>query len=106
MIVILTCECGSAEQLVRQALHRYEYKNWAMEPIYKGKNNCLQSVENIIRKFPNSPELQELFTHIKNNSKWAVFLGYNDDSVMWADISHGKMKEDAEAEIVVNKYGK
>lgn len=104
MLVILTCECGSAEQLVRQALHRYEYKNWAMEPIYKGKSNCLQSVENMIRKFPENQRLKDLYAHINNNSKWAVFLGYDDEGADWADISHGKMKEDVDAEVVVNKY--
>lgn len=104
MLVVLTCECGSAEQLVRSAMHRYEYKNWATEPIYRGRSNCLQSVENLIRKYPDSNRLKELYTHINNTSKWAVFLGYNDESVDWADISHGKMKEDVDAEAVVEKY--
>lgn len=104
MLVVLTCECGSAEQLVRSAMHRYEYKNWAMEPIYRGKKNCLQSVENLIRKFPDDQKLRELFAFINNNSKWAVFLGYDEESADWADISHGKMKEDVDAEVVVNKY--
>lgn len=106
MIVILTCSCGSAEQLVRQALHKYEYRNWAMEPIYQGKENSLKSVENMMRKFPNNHRLEDLYAYINNNSKWAVFLGYDEESLEWADISHGRMKEDVEAQTVVEKYGR
>lgn len=106
MLVVLTCSCGSSEQLVRSAMHRYGYDRWATEPIYDGKDNCLKSVDNMIKKFPNETRLKDLYNFIKNNSKWAVFLGYDEDSLMWADISHGRMKEDAEAEIVVEKYGK
>lgn len=106
MLVILTCTCGNSETLVRKSLHRYEYKKWATEPIYSGKENSLKSVENLINKFPDRTEFRDLYAHINNSSKWVVFLGYNDDSAKWADIGHGQMKADAEAEVIVEKYGK
>lgn len=104
MIGLLSCECGGAEQLIRQALHRYEYRNWAMEPIKKGKTASLSEVERLIRKYPDSIELKALFSHINNNGKWSVVLGYNDDSVKWADISHNDMKSDVEAEVIVSNF--
>lgn len=102
---IVTCDCGSAENLVRTHLHRYEYKNWAMEPIKKGKSASLAEVERIIRKFPESTDAKALFSHINNNSKWCVIIGYtNDGNVKWSDISHNDMKSDVEAEIIVNNF--
>lgn len=105
MLSIVTCDCGSAEQLVRQALHRYEYKNWAMEIIRKGKSASLTEVERLIREFPDSPELKALFAYINNSSKWCVIVGYNDDgNASWSDISHNDMKSDVEAENIVNIF--
>lgn len=105
MITLLTCECGSAEQLVRQALHRYEYKNWAMEPIHKGKTSSLVEVEKLIREFPDNSDLKALYSHINNNGKWCVILGYTKSgNVKWSDISHNDMKSDVEAELIVKNF--
>jgi len=103
-ICVLACDCGSSEQLARQALHRYEYKNWAMEPIYQGKAHSLQSVENLLRKFPQNPQLESLFNFIKGSGKWVVILGHDDQEVRWADISRNRMKEDADAEAIVRDF--
>ena len=106
MLVILTCTCGNSENLVRSSLHRYKYDNWAMEPITKGKSSCLQKVEDLIRDYPDNTDIKDLFAHIKNSSKWVIFLGYDENSSKWADVGHGQMKADAEAEAIVNRYGK
>lgn len=104
MIVLLTCDCGSAEQRIRQSLHRYEYKNWAMEPIIKGKSQCLSKVEGLIRERQDEPALQALFSHINNNGKWCVILGLNKNGCKWSDISHGDMKSDVDAEIIIENF--
>lgn len=104
MIKLLACDCGSSEQLVRQALHRYEYKNWAMEPLIKGKSKCLTEVERMIRENPDDSSLRTLFSHINNSSKWCVILGYNGDISRWSDISHHDMKSDVDAEIIVENF--
>lgn len=104
MITIFTCDCGSAEGLVRQALHRYEYKKWAMEPIIKGKTKCLSEVEKLIRLHPDSSDLKALFSHINNNGKWCVILGMSGDSAKWSDISRSDLKSDVEAELVVKNF--
>lgn len=104
-LVVITCECGGSENLVRQALHRYGYKNWAMEPIVKGKSKSLAEVEALIRKFPDSTILKALFAHINNNSKWCVILGYDyNGNSKWSDISHNDMKSDVEAESIVENF--
>ena len=104
MISIVVCECGSSENLVRQALHRYEYKNWAMEPIIKGKAKSLQTIEELLREYPRNPQLEALFSFIKNTGKWAVIIGYDSDGVKWSDISHNDFKSDVDAESIVEKY--
>lgn len=104
MLSIVTCDCGSSEQLVRQALHRYEYKNWAMEPIKKGKSASLAEVERLIRSFPDNQDLKALFSFINNTGKWCVIIGYKDDTVRWSDISRHDEKSDIEAEIIVSNF--
>ena len=105
MLAIVTCDCGSAENLVRTHLHKYEYRNWAMEPINKGRTASLTKVEDLIRQFPDSSDLRSLYAHINNNSKWCVILGYNKNGNMkWSDISRGDMKSDVEAELIVQNF--
>lgn len=104
MVKLITCDCGSAEQLIRQALHKYGYKNWAMEPIKKGKVASLKEVEEQIRKRPDSPELRALFSHINGNGKWCVILGIAGDMVRWTDISKHDMKSDIEAEAIIANF--
>lgn len=104
MLTLLTCECGGAENLVRQALHKYEYKNWAMEPIKKGKVASLSEIEELIRRYPDSSELKALFAHVNNSSKWCVIIGFNDNEIRWSDISRHDMKSDIEAESIVELF--
>lgn len=103
MIILLTCDCGSAEQLTRQCLHRYKYDNWAMEKIHKGKTASLSETEKLIRKYPTSDELRTLYSHINNSSKWVVILGIRNNTIRWTDIARGDMKSDIEAESIIEK---
>lgn len=105
MLSIVTCDCGSSEQLVRQHLHKYEYKKWAVEPIKKGKSTSLVEVERLIRQFPDNSDLKGLYAHINNNGKWCVIIGYNNQgNVKWSDISKNDLKSDVEAEAIVNNF--
>lgn len=104
MIKLLVCDCGSSEQLIRQALHKYEYKNWAMEPIIKGKSKCLAEVERLIRENPGESAFQTLFSHINGTGKWCVILGTNENGAKWSDISRHDMKSDVDAEIIVENF--
>lgn len=105
MIILLTCSCGSAEGLIRQALHKYGYKNWAMEPITQGKTKCLSVIEELIRKSPDDDNFRSLYSHINNNGKWCVILGYDTSgNSRWSDISKHDLKSDVEAEAIVEKF--
>lgn len=104
MIKLLACDCGSSEQRIRQALHGYKYKNWAMEPIIKGKSKCLAEVEVMIRERQDDDSLHALFSHINNSGKWCVILGINDTCTRWSDIARGDMKSDVDAELIVENF--
>lgn len=104
MITLLACECGSSEQLIRQALHKYEYKNWAMQPIFKGKTKCLSEVERLIRENPEEVAYRALFSHINGTGKWCVILGHDKKGARWSDISHHDMKSDVDAELIVADF--
>ena len=104
MILCITCECGSSEQLVRQTLHKYEFKGWATQPIVRGKTKSLAKVEELIRMYPDRPEFQALFSHINNTGKWVVILGVDGESSKWADISRRDMKSDIEAEAIIGHF--
>ena len=101
---IVTCDCGSSEQLVRQALHRYEYVGWATEPIKKGKTASLTEVERLIREFPDDLGIRGLYSHINNTGKWCVIIGYDSKSIRWADIAHNDLKSDVDAERIVEDF--
>lgn len=104
MIALITCDCGSAEGLIRQALHKYEYKGWATQPIFKGKMQSLKKIEELIRQYPDRPEISALFAHVNNNGKWVVILGYDKDGAKWSDISRKDMKSDIEAEAIISRF--
>lgn len=104
MITLLACECGSSEELIRQTLHKYEFKGWATQQIFKGKAKSLAKIEELIRAYPQSPELQALFSHVNNIGKWVVILGHDDGSVRWTDISKHDMKSDIEAEAIIANF--
>lgn len=104
MISLVACSCGSSENLIRQALHKYNYNNWAMAPIKQGKTASLTEVERLIRKFPDDLGLKGLYSHINSTGKWCVIIGYNKDSVRWSDISHNDMKSDVDAECIIEDF--
>lgn len=105
MIKCVACSCGSSEHLIRQALHKYEYRNWAVEPIIQGKTKCLSAIEELIRKFPDDDNFRSLYSHINNNGKWCVILGYDGNgNSRWSDIAKRDLKSDVEAETIVENF--
>ena len=100
MIKIVTCACGSSESLVRNFLHSINYPDWMSIPIVKGKEKSL----NAISTLPNYPEVEILGNYLRNSSKWAVILGYNENGCRWADIAHSANKSRIDAELIVKTF--
>lgn len=99
-LAVVTCLCGGSESLVRNFLRSVDYPEWMNIPIVKGKEKSLS----VLNQLPPAPERDMLQSLLKNASKWAVIIGYNDKSMRWSDIAHGGAKTQIEAELVVKTF--
>lgn len=100
MIKIIACHCGSSDSLVRNYLKSIGYPEWMSIPITKGKEKSLS----VINQLPPSDGKEMLQSFLRDASKWAVIIGYNDSSMRWSDIAHGGAKTKIEAEMVVKNF--
>lgn len=101
MIEVIGCLCGSTNSLVRNFLKSANYPDWLDVPIVQGKERSLA----VLNHLPNVPEKEMLRSLLSNASKWAVIIGYDENSMKWSDISHNGVKSRIEASLVVEYYG-
>lgn len=100
MIRVIACFCGGSESLVRNFLHSINYPDWMSIPINKGKEKSLA----VINQLPPSDGKEMLQSFLRDASKWAVIIGYDDTGCRWSDIAHNGPKSRIEAEFVVKKF--
>lgn len=100
MIMVCTCLCGGSDSLVRSFLKSVGYQDWLSIPIVKGKDKSLS----LTNQLPPVPEKEMLKSFLKDASKWAVIIGYNDEAMKWSDIAHNGAKSRIEAEFVVKNF--
>lgn len=99
-LVSVACMCGSSDSVVRNFLHSVGYPEWNSIPVVRGKEKSLA----VLNQLPPFPERDMLSSFLKNASKWAVIIGYNDEAMRWSDIAHGGAKTKIEAEMVVRTF--
>ena len=102
--MLLVCDCGGSEQLVRSALHSAGVGNWATAPLVRGKRRVLEWLDKLPEEIHNKPEIGGLYRLVKNNGRFAVILGYDDLSVRWGDVASGSLKEKLDAEVIASRY--
>lgn len=100
MIAVCSCLCGGSGSLIRNFLHSAGYSDWMSIPIHQGKEKSLA----LLNQLPPVPEKEMLQSLLKNASKWAVIIGYDDASCRWSDIAHNGAKSRIEAEFVVRSF--
>lgn len=100
MISVVACQCGSSDSLVRNFLKSIGYQDWISVPIEKGKERSLS----VLNRLPSTPEKEMLQSFLKNASKWAVIIGYDETGMKWSDIAHNGPKSRIEAEFVVRTF--
>lgn len=99
-LAVVTCLCGGSESLVRNYLRSIDYPEWMNIPIHQGKEKSLS----VLNQLPPAPEKEMLQSLLKDASKWAVIIGYNENGMKWSDISHNGPKSRIEAEFVVKNF--
>lgn len=101
MIVCVACQCGSSDSLIRTRLERYKYADFLRVPIVKGKEKSLSKLNTL----PQFSELQLLRNHISNASKFAVVIGYDDETCRWVDLANGKaLVNDVHLELIISNF--
>ena len=99
-LAVCTCLCGGGESLVRNFLHSVGYPDWMNIPIHQGKEKSIT----LLNQLPPVPEKEMLRSLLRDASKWAIIIGYDQGSMKWSDISHNGPKSRIEAEFVVKVY--
>lgn len=104
MLEALTCQCHSAEPLVRQVLQQAQVPNWMETPIQIGKEHCLRILETLPPVHQASLPYQALAQHIQNASAFAVILGYDDTHLYWEDVHTNAPIEVTRAIAIIKQF--
>lgn len=100
-VVSCACQCGSSDNLVRSRVGHYARELAVTIQIPKGKSKSLA----LLSTLPQFPEVSDIATHIKNSSKWAVVIGYDENSMHWVDLANGQfIKNDIDLELLLKHY--
>lgn len=99
-IGVIACHCGSSDSLVRNFLKSVGYPDWMNIPVNKGKEKSIA----FLNQLPPAPEKEMLRNFLKDASKWAVVIGYDQENMKWSDIAHNGPKSRIEAEFVVKNF--
>ena len=99
-LAIVACQCGSSDSLVRNFLYSVGYPDWNSIPMARGKEKSLA----VVNQLPPAPEKEMLQHFLKDASKWAIIIGYDQDSMKWSDIAHSGPRSRIEAEFVVKNF--
>lgn len=101
MLKCLACRCHNSEPIIRRVLRISHHQGWAIEPIIRGKAECLSYLEN----FEENHTIGALKKYIEQNSSWAVILGFDGNRIDWAEVGHGGSKARLDGQIIVERYG-
>lgn len=100
MITCLACRCHASEPRIRRVLREAHLKDWALQPIIRGKDECLSYLEGL----PSSITTEALKKYVSQNSSWAVVLGIDGENVDWAEVGHGGDKARLDGIVLVERY--
>lgn len=100
-LACVSCTCGFADSLIRTRLNTYGYKNAFSIPIVKGK----EKTKSFLNTLPQHEDLSMLRNFLKNASKYAVVIGYNDEGMRWVDLSTGKaIYNNVDLEMIISHF--
>ena len=99
-LLVVTCNCGSVEQLARSFLKKAGYAEWLTVPVHHGKEKTLNALYNM----PQFPEVDMLRSYLQNVSKYVVIIGWNQEGCRWTDIVRNADKSRIEGEFIVKTF--
>lgn len=101
MLKVVSCQCGSSDNLIRGKMAKFHCNQALTIPITKGKEKSLSALNTL----PQFPEVADLRLHIEAHSKWAIIIGYDDERLKWVDLANGSyLKNDVDAELLLSHF--
>lgn len=85
-LLLLTCDCGGAEPLVRNVLREASVSNWMTYEIHKGKEHCRTIVSYLPAEYAAHLSYRALVDFLANAGAFAVIVGYDKNRFFWEDI--------------------
>lgn len=106
MIAVITCACGGADRMAREALRKGGVENPIEFPITKSKNSSLAVLESLKPEYGDLTDFKVLVEHVKRSGRFVVVIGYSSSEhiMRWADVSRGTLKEKLDGEILVSEF--
>ena len=104
MLILLVCNCGGAEPLARSVLKEAGVKDWLVTSLVRGNKNCLEWINKLPSATRNLDVVDALFMMIKNKSRYAVIVGYDDEHFRWSDVANGSIKAKLDGEVIAKQF--
>lgn len=102
--LFLTCECGSADGLVRQAAQSAGLQNWMSIPVHKGKEHCLAVLSHFPDAHRNLLAFRALEDFISQGGSYAVVVGYDDEYFYWSSIDSNSPKDMLDSVAILKRF--
>jgi len=99
-IAVVTCHCGSTEQVARNFLEKNGYPGWMSIKVHKGKEESRR----VAKSLAGFPEAQMLDNYLQNVSKWVVIIGWNENGCRWTDLTHNPSKASVEGQLIIETF--
>lgn len=103
-LLYCTCECSSAEPLLRNLLQEVGFANWLNAPIHKGREHCLHILDQFPEPFKFLLSYQALVKQIQEHSSYVCVVGYDPETFYWVDIAQNAPKDRVEAQAILKRF--
>lgn len=104
MLRVLACQCGSATPLARKTLNNAGVTNWMSIPIHRGKEYCLTMLSHYPEEFKQLLAFRALEDFISSHGTFVCFVGSDESSFYWADVSKNDPKSVWDAEAIIKQF--
>lgn len=101
MIRVVACSCLGSEQLCRQVMRGAGLSDWAVIPVYMGKEQSLDAVS--IFTGEHKTELLDL---LRSSSSYAIAVGATSSTapIHFVSFGDGSAKNIVEAQVLLSKF--
>lgn len=104
MIMLLTCDCGGAEEMVRRPLKKAGVEDWLGVPLRKGATSVKLFLDQLPEEVQETVMVGALRELLESKSNYAVVFGWDETGVTWTNVSDGTITSPLDAEAIVERF--